>query len=404
MRNSEVQPGLFWLADIIAGVPGMDKHSAFIIVGAGPAGASLAVRLSRSGHKVLLIEKDRFPREKLCGEFISPECFRHFDELGVSERLLARGGDRIVETRFYSRGGRCVSVPTSWFGHGPFALSLSRAEMDLELLTAARRSGAEVVEGARVVSAAVAGGRIASVDIRLSDGERRSVTGDVFIDASGRGGALTRLASGAERRPSGPNGLVGIKAHLDKVRPEGGVCEIYFFNGGYGGLSHVEDGKANFCFLVTAKTARTFIGKTNDLFASVLDQNERAGYRMSSAVPVLDWLAVSVTEFGSKSPPAIENLIAVGDAGAFIDPFTGSGMLMALESSELLASCITRERLESFEPERSRLFRRRLFISGLLRRAAFIPAAASAAIAAAGASSHIRERLARSTRPYRRAV
>jgi len=388
----------------------MDKHSAtrdaepaITIVGAGPAGASLAIRLCRSGYRVRLIEKDKFPREKLCGEFISPECFRHFDELGVSERLQARGGDRIAETRFYGRGGRCVSVPTSWFGHGPYALSLSRAEMDLELLNSARLAGAEVIEGARVVSAAVERGRIASIEVRLIDGTRRSVAGGLFVDATGRGGALSRLVRGPERRPSGPDGLVGIKAHLDKVRPEDGVCEIYFFKGGYGGLSHVEDGKANFCFLVSAKTARSFIGKTNDLFSSILRQNERAGYRMSSAVPLHDWLAVSVTEFGLRGRQEVENLIAVGDAGAFIDPFTGSGMLMALESSELLASCIAAESLESFASERSRLFRPRLFISGILRRAAFMPAAASAAIAAASVSSHIRERLARSTRHGRRA-
>ena len=63
-----------------------------VIVGAGPAGSSLAIRLALRGSKVTLIERDRFPREKLCGEFISPECFRHFEDLGVTGDLFAKGG------------------------------------------------------------------------------------------------------------------------------------------------------------------------------------------------------------------------------------------------------------------------------------------------------------------------
>ena len=70
------------------------------IVGAGPAGSSLAIRLANAGFVVTLIERERFPRHKLCGEFISPECLRHFRELGVLDEMLDADGRRIAETRF----------------------------------------------------------------------------------------------------------------------------------------------------------------------------------------------------------------------------------------------------------------------------------------------------------------
>ena len=70
------------------------------IVGAGPAGASLAIRLANQGFSVNLIEREKFPRHKLCGEFISPECLAHFKDLGVLDEMLDSGGERITETDF----------------------------------------------------------------------------------------------------------------------------------------------------------------------------------------------------------------------------------------------------------------------------------------------------------------
>src|SRR6185369_14188756 len=117
-----------------------------VIVGAGPAGSSLAIRLRKLGLPVSLIERYRFPRQKLCGEFISPECLNHFAELGVLDEMVSAGGDRVYETVFYETGGASISVPSRWFDESGFALSLSRARMDNILLERAKSSGAKVME------------------------------------------------------------------------------------------------------------------------------------------------------------------------------------------------------------------------------------------------------------------
>src|SRR6185503_12962638 len=101
-----------------------------IIAGGGPAGASAAIHLAIRGVRVLLVEQKKFPRAKLCGEFISPECAVHFERLGVTDQMFAAGPARLSATVFYSRKGDHVTVPSAWFGAGEFALGLSRAEMD----------------------------------------------------------------------------------------------------------------------------------------------------------------------------------------------------------------------------------------------------------------------------------
>src|SRR5688572_26278458 len=120
-----------------------------IIAGGGPAGASAAIHLARGGMRVLLIEQKKFPRPKLCGEFISPECQMHFEKLGVAGAMIASGPALLDETVFYSSKGRHVAVPSKWFG-GRAALGLSRAVMDELLLRCAEDYGVAVHEGASI--------------------------------------------------------------------------------------------------------------------------------------------------------------------------------------------------------------------------------------------------------------
>ena len=100
-----------------------------IVAGGGPAGASAAIHLARGGASVLLIEQKKFPRAKLCGEFVSPECQAHFEKLGVADAMIAAAPSLLEETVFYSTKGHHVAVPSKWFG-GRAAFGLSRAVMD----------------------------------------------------------------------------------------------------------------------------------------------------------------------------------------------------------------------------------------------------------------------------------
>lgn len=394
-----------------------------VIVGGGPAGTSAAIRLALEGARVLLAEQKKFPREKLCGEFISPECLAHFERLGVGGAMLAAGGADVKETVFYAQGGRSASVPSEWFhGGARAALGLSRAEMDRLLLERARAVGVEVLEETSLAGVLTEGERVRGVRLKPEGRDakgrgEREVAARVVLDATGRHRALSRrvareLRSEERVRERAP--LVAFKAHLEGARSARGVCEIYFYRGGYGGLSPVEGGASNLCFIVRARDARAFGGDAERLVREVVMRNRRAALALNGASARTRWLGVALEGFGRFNASPARGVLAVGDAAAFIDPFTGSGMLMALESGELAARSVSRWLSEArtrrdgddfsalareYEMEYDERFAARLRVCGLLRRAAFAPAPlAEVAVRALGASDRARRALARATR------
>lgn len=313
----------------------MNSEAEVIIIGGGPAGASLAIRLAQWGLDVAVFEERRFPRHKLCGEFISPECFYHFAQFGLCERMERAGGTELRETVFYSPRGRSFVIPNEWFG-GP-ALGLSRARMDDLLLARARDVGARVYLQTRAIEAIEDDGRIVGVITRGADGVRQ-MRARLIVDATGKRRAIARKLErrGARNGPS-RRALIAFKAHLRSAQPARATCEIYFYRGGYGGLSPIEDGLCNLCFIVSAGDVRACAGDVPRLVRELICVNPRAAQTLRDAEPVTPWSSVSIERFGPLELAPAENLLVVGDAASFIDPFTGSGILLALENSALLA-------------------------------------------------------------------
>ncbi|HMQ03688.1 MAG TPA: NAD(P)/FAD-dependent oxidoreductase [Pyrinomonadaceae bacterium] len=376
------------------------------IVGAGPAGASLAIRLARDGSDVTLIERATFPRQKLCGEFISPECMAHFDHLGVLPALSAVG-QRIFETRFYLQNGQSFQIPSDLLLSGGSALGVSRAQLDLRLLEAARAAGARVIEGHNVNEVVMNDGRIAAVKANAE--QTAEVAADIFVDATGRQRILSklteRLCMDRHSRGNGQSALaVAFKNHLSGVSLEPGICEIYFFRGGYAGISGIENGLANVCLMVEPAIAKKFGGRADEVIKNTLAVNRRAGALLDSCECRGKWLAVSLSRYGRVNSSAPPNLLSVGDAEAFIDPFTGSGILMALEGSNLLASAIKQYApdVDSIGTEyRTRLhkkFNKRLQFCSVLRRLASLPMLPSIVFRLLESSPKCRTMLASATR------
>ena len=291
--------------------------------------------------------------------------------------------------------------------------------MDTRLLVRAREAGACVLEEAVLAGVLTEGGRVRGVRLHTQGGETREFRARVTLDATGRHRGVVRRAErelggkidevGAEENQKGRARLVAFKAHLDGSRGAPGVCEIYFYPGGYGGLSPVEGGLSNLCFITRARDVRGRGSDAERVMREVLTRNRRAAHTLSGASARTRWLGVSVESFGRHEPAPFEGLLAVGDAAAFIDPFTGSGMLMALEGGALAAQAVTRwlaAGSDGFEPlaraHRAAYVERfdaRLRLCGMLRRAALAPPAlAEVAVVALGASAGLRRRLARATR------
>lgn len=378
-----------------------------IIAGAGPAGTSAAIHLAHSDLKVLLLEQKTFPRPKLCGEFISPECRAHFDRLGVDSYMIESGAAEVGETVFYSLYGNRITVPSSWFGSGA-AMGLSRAEMDNNLLRRAKQVGVDVVENAVVSNVIQSEAVVQGVELSSANKHRRFF-GHVTIDATGRASALTRRLKDAGQRTTKPR-LVAFKAHFENTQGDKNVCEIYSYRGGYGGLSTIENGLSNLCFIVEARSVRAAHSDPGAVIRDTVLLNPRAEQTLNGARIVGPWLSVALENFGRQKVNHARGFLAIGDSAAFIDPFTGSGMLMALESGELVAGAIVRLRNEigtmsglnrlatSYAHEYGKRFNSRLRFCGMLRRVAFKPRVAQITIGVCSLSDSLRSWVAKSTR------
>ncbi|HWC78098.1 MAG TPA: NAD(P)/FAD-dependent oxidoreductase [Blastocatellia bacterium] len=311
-----------------------------IVVGGGPAGSSAAIELAQAGCRVLVLESKRMPREKLCGEFITPECQPALARLGILDELPALGARTITGLTLTAATGRQISTSfRAVSSQADFGIGLSRALLDQALFERARRAGAHCLEGFRVKRCLFESGLPSGVRATsLSNAHTYTFNAPLIIDASGRNSRLT-VARG--ERTGGRRGsrLYAFKAHLRGVEGVNDAVELYFFRRGYGGLSRVENGLVNLCFIVSESTLKATAGDPTKILRETIISNSVARDRLASARVEGKWHSCGPLRFGRK-PLARDGIIAVGDASGMIDPFTGTGIQMALRTGEMVAQSV----------------------------------------------------------------
>jgi flavin-dependent dehydrogenase len=265
------------------------------VIGAGPAGSAAAIELSRAGASVLLLEKAAFPRHKVCGEFLSPEVAAILDELGC--RRLLDNAPRMDLACVHTLSKQVLEFPMASPAHG-----LSRRTLDDGLVRAACSHGAAFVEKTEIVSHA-------SGELTARDGRRFQAR--VVIHASGRSAT------------SGSAQHFGFKAHFLGDYPA--RVDLHFLPGGYLGVSPVEDGRINVCALVEKRLVRQAETIVRGILGDVYGQEW----------PFLYTGPCNPGWRGVQGLPA-------GDAAAFLDPFTGDGISLALRSGRLAARAALR--------------------------------------------------------------
>jgi flavin-dependent dehydrogenase len=337
-----------------------------IVIGAGPAGSVAARQLALGGRRVLLLDKKRFPRRKVCGACLNHSAVTLLEEIGLAD--IPRGGVEL--TRLDLRAvSRRLSLPL------PSGRAISRTVLDQDLVDAAIRAGVTFQDGAiatvgetsvngRMVEwKSMTDGRVGPAALRHTGAPDSAV---IFADANCEGGtaleaslsqptmttaiqqtatARVVLAADGLGHPS----LCDVREIRDRTARSsriGAGCEVWEFpaeyvpgvihmavgHGGYVGLVRVESGVLNIAAAFDARRIRE-AGGPAQAAAGVLAQ---AGFPAIPAMAEAEWLGTPALT-RSTTPVAAERLFVLGDASGYVEPFTGEGMSWALASAVALA-------------------------------------------------------------------
>jgi flavin-dependent dehydrogenase len=353
-----------------------------IIVGAGPAGTSAACFLRKKGQSILLLEKSHFPRDKVCGEFISPAAWKTFDALGVRKEIIRSEYQPVDHVVFYSPSGKDLTIEFK----PEYGLGLSRAKLDFILLNHARSLGVETREGILVVAHERDQQGLWSV---------KGLTKNSKIPEEFKAHCLI-IASGRHSASPKEEKMFGFKAHYRQVEGLGSATELYALNIGYGGLVGIEDGLTNVCFLLNLdRIPKDWIPKRPDDFMKwAFECHPMFKKRMEGAVRVGGLQTTGPLSFGLREPREFTEAIRVGDALGVIDPFLGEGITLALEAGRILADSLSEEK---FSKSIRESFNKRFLLSHMIRFLSHHPVMVNRAIGFLSKRKSIAQFLFRST-------
>ena len=373
----------------------MDADFDAIIVGAGPAGSSAAILLARAGWRVALVEKQRFPRRKVCGECIAASNLPLLDALGIRADVEAGAGPVLRDVVLMRAHASVTARLPAASGDERFGVALGRETLDTSLLHRAVDEGARVFQSWSVEAIDGEPGDWTGLLRANGSHERVRLRARVAIDAHGSWEPLSS-ARAASRRPRRPSDLIAFKANFRDAALRAGAIVVLAFDGGYGGMVVAGDGVTTVACCIRRDRLEATRARYPGLDAGEAVEawlvRECDGVRAALALASRDgsWLASGPLDPGVRLPGAHQPH-RIGNAAAEAHPIIGEGMSMALQSAWLLCErLIDRERggaipdgprqraiSAGYARDWRRHFGRRLRIASLFAHAAMRPTIAS---------------------------
>jgi len=332
------------------------------VVGAGPAGSTCAAFCWQAGLRTLLIERENFPREKVCGDCLNPACSPVLDRLGLGQRVRAFHHAKLERVEFIAIDGQTVIVDLPRDNE----IAVKRSVFDQLLLMRARELGAEVREETTLTA-------LTRESIwRIETDRDETFCARILVGADGRNSTVARLCNFL---PRPERERVALQSHVPLPRDFGQRIVLQFLPEGYSGQSPVNDTELNVCLVAKPRGIGALKTWAANQFALSPDHSWRT-------ITPLTRAAVS---------PAHEDLFFIGDAARVVEPFTGEGIYYAMRSGDLAASAMVKlircedrpSTLRAFARAFAEMYRGRLWINRLARAAVLAPRVASLFVHAA---------------------
>jgi menaquinone-9 beta-reductase len=317
-----------------------------LVIGGGPSGATAALLLARAGRSVTVLEKARFPRRKVCGEFIAAAGLHLLSGLGLGERIAALGGPAVhrialwTGTAEHEAAMPALALPT------PYPRALEREALDRMLLEQAERAGAQLLQPCAALSVVRTRGGFVCRAAERRGAAQTQIEARAVIAAHGSWEPGV-LATQPPRLAPRPEDLLGFQAHFTGADLPHGRIVLAPFPGGYAGLVERSEGRCTLacCIrregLARARAAHPGVSAGDALLLDLLEKNPLLGKALRHGTREGAWLAAGPLRPGRR--PVVQNgVFVVGNAAAEAHPLVGEGIGLALQSSALLAPLLAR--------------------------------------------------------------
>ena len=316
-----------------------------LVVGAGPSGSACAHWLAEAGYDVLLVEKKRFPREKTCGDGLTPRAVKQLDDMGLADRLA--GHHRFVGLRSIAFGRTLDLEWPAVPGFPTHGYVVTRHDLDAMVAERAEKSGAELWQGAEAVAPIVDRGLVRGALVARKDGaDPEPVRARYLVVADGANSRFGR-SIGTSRDRSYPQGMAirgyyasprhdepWIESHLDVRDANGNVLP------GYGWIFPVGDGRVNVGVGLLSTFNQWKQVNTTKLMDAFVDWAPES-WGISPATSCGPATGGRLPMGLSVGPHAGPTYLVVGDAAGAINPFNGEGIAYAYETGRMAAEAVT---------------------------------------------------------------
>jgi geranylgeranyl reductase family protein len=355
-----------------------------IVVGGGPAGSSTAFFLARLGIDTVILDRARFPRDKTCSEYLSPQATRILAEMNARQAIEAAGAAQLTGMRVHAPNGATIhgefAATHGFRGYSDRGLAVRRTILDSILLDRARAAGAQVEEAVRVTDLIQdAYGRVTGLRTRDEHGTARERHADLIIGADGLRSVVARRL-GLVKPARWPR-RIALVTHYSGARDVGDLGEMHVERGGYCGIASVGSGLVNVAVVVPVSRAAEVAVDRTEFFESWIAERPALAAKLGAATRVGEVRATG--PFATSARRAWHPGVAlVGDAAEFFDPFTGEGIYTALRGGELLAEfaadairkpAAANESLKEYERMRRREFSGKWLIERIVGTAIAFP-------------------------------